>query len=144
MDEFEFAGREPEEVFDNHLHQGQHGTVEEDLSRNYPAEVVVLTGGGVYRGHDGVRELAARLRQELPDASFTYTAWVVDGEVALLEWAASTPSGVRVQDGVDSFVIRGGRIQAQTIHYTVLPPPAPQQRAQGRADHRLSGGIDHG
>jgi len=47
----------------------------------------------------------------------------VAGEIALLEWTASTPSGARVQDGADSFVIRGGRIQAQTIHYTVLPPP---------------------
>ncbi len=123
----EVTAREPEEVFDDHLHQGQHGTVEEDLSRNYAPEVVVLTGGGVHRGHDGVRELAARLRQELPDASFAYTARVVDGEVASLEWTASTPSGARVQDGADSFVIRGGRIQAQTIHYTVLPPPAPRQ-----------------
>jgi hypothetical protein len=89
----EVTAREPEEVFDDHLHQGQHGTVEEDLSRNYAPEVVVLTGAGVHRGHDGVRELAARLRQALPEASITYTARVVAGEVALLEWAASTPSG---------------------------------------------------
>ncbi len=121
------TARGPQEVFDDHLHQGQHGNVEEDLSRNYAPEVVVLTGAGVHRGHDAVRELAAWLRQELPDATFTYTTRGVDGEVALLEWTASTPSAERVQDGADTFVIRGGRIHAQTIHSTVLPTPAPQQ-----------------
>lgn len=70
-----------------------------------------------------------RLRRELPDASFTFTARVVAGEVALLEWTASAPSGARVEDGADSFAMRGGAIVAQTIHYTVLPPLGSPQRA---------------
>ena len=111
--------RSPREVFEDHLQLGQHGTVEEDLIRNYSPAVVMLTGKGVRHGHDGVRELAELLRRELPDASFPYTAQVVSGEVALLEWTAQASTGARVDDGADSFVIRNGRIEAQTIHYTV-------------------------
>jgi phage host-nuclease inhibitor protein Gam len=124
-------GRATREVFEDHLEQGQHGSVEEDLPRNYAPDVVVLTADGVRHGHDGVRELAERLRKELPDAAFTYTARVVAGEVALLEWTARSPSGARVDDGADSFVIRDGRIHAPTIHYTVLLPSAGE-RGTGR------------
>ena len=107
-------------MFEDHLQQGAHGSVDEDLNRSYAADVVVLTGAGTHEGHDGARELAQLLREQLPQAEFTYTARVVAGEVALLEWAAQASNGARV-DGADSFLIRNGRIQAQTIHYTVLP-----------------------
>jgi hypothetical protein len=112
------------EVFDEHLQQGAHGSVDEDLDRNYAPDVVVLTGTGVHHGRDGVRGLAELLREQLPQADFTYTARVVAGEVALLEWTARAANGARVEDGTDSFLIRNGRIQAQTIHYTVLPGSA--------------------
>ena len=54
-----------------------------------------------------------------PQSRFVYHAKVAAGEAALLEWTARVDNGSRVDDGVDSFVIRNGRIQAQTIHYTI-------------------------
>ncbi|WP_106819463.1 nuclear transport factor 2 family protein [Janibacter massiliensis] len=117
----ELTARGTGKVFDEHVQQGAHGTVDEDLERNYASDVVVLTGAGAHRGHEGVRELAELLRGQLPQAEFTYTARVFAGEVALLEWTAQAANGGRVEDGADSFLIRNGRIQAQTIHYTVLP-----------------------
>jgi hypothetical protein len=122
--EDELMTRGAGEVFDDHLQQGVHGSVDEDLERNYAPDVVVLTGAGAHHGHDGLRELAELLREQLPQAEFTYTARVVAGEVALLEWTAQASNGARVEDGADSFLIRNGRIQAQTIHYTVLPGSA--------------------
>lgn len=62
--------------------------MEEDLARNFVPEVVVLTAAGGHRGHEEVRQLAELLRRELPEASFTDTAGVVAGDVALLEWTA--------------------------------------------------------
>lgn len=121
--DIELTARGTHEVFDAHLYQGAHGSVEEDLERNYAPEVVVLTGAGVHHGHDGIRELAELLREQLPEAEFTYTARVVAGEVALLEWTAQASNGARVEDGADSFLVRNCKIQAQTIHYTVLPGP---------------------
>jgi hypothetical protein len=48
-----------------------------------------------------------------------------------------------VRAGADSFVIRGGSIQAQTIHYTVLPPPGPLDENTDGCESTI-GGIDHG
>jgi hypothetical protein len=45
---------------------------------------------------------------------------LVDGNVAFLEWTAEG-EGAGVRDGVDTFVVRDGKIVAQTIHYTVEP-----------------------
>ncbi len=58
--------------------------------------------------------------QELPQATFQYRTRLVDGEMAFLEWTAQA-EGTEVKDGADSFLIRDGRILAQTIHYTVCP-----------------------
>jgi copper chaperone len=70
------------EVFEDHLRLGQHGSVEEDLARNYGPDVVMPVADGVHLGHQGVRELAKRLARPLPKATFTYIAQVVADEVA--------------------------------------------------------------
>ncbi len=113
--------RSARDVFEDHLREGRQGSVEEDLTRNYAQDVVLLTGRGVCRGHDGVRELNRLLQEELPSATYEYRTQLVEGEVAFLEWEARSENA-RVRDGADSYLIRDGRIIAQTIHYTVVPP----------------------
>ena len=112
--------RSPAEVLDDHLRESKEGSIEADLSRNYSEDLVVLTGSGTFRGHDGLRQLAERLRRELPDATFEYRTRLVEGEVGFLEWTAQSRDA-HVGDGADSYVIKAGRIVAQTIHYTVKP-----------------------
>jgi hypothetical protein len=114
----EMRNRSAETVLQDHLRESQLGSVEDDLERNYAEDVVLLTGRGVYRGHDGVRELNRMLMEELPEARFEYRTRLVHGEMGFLEWAARA-DGARVDDGADSYLIRGGKIVAQTIHYTV-------------------------
>ena len=111
--------RSAKEVLDDHLRESQGESVEEDRARNYVEDLVVLTGRGVYRGHDGLQQLARRLREEIPNARFEYRTRLVEGELAFLEWEARG-DGAQVQDGADSYLIRDGRIVAQTIHYTVI------------------------
>jgi hypothetical protein len=93
-------------------------TRDADLLRNYAEDVLMFSKHGIEHGHDGVRKSAHRLREGLPNAIFTYTITLTHGEVAFLEWTAEA-DGAYVDDGADSFVIRDGRIAAQTIHYTV-------------------------
>lgn len=114
------AARSPREVFESHLALAMDFDVDADLSENFAADVVVLTGFGVFEGHDGIRALAELLRQQLPSARFVYTTQVVRDEFAYLEWTAEA-DGARVRDGADSFVFRDGLVVAQTIHYTVEP-----------------------
>lgn len=112
------ARRSTIEVFNSHLALRQEHAVEADIRQNYAADVVLLTCTGIYRGHDGVRQSAQILKESFPSGQFKYRTRLVDGEVAFLEWSGQSPVG-DIKDGADSFIVREGRIIAQTIHYTV-------------------------
>ncbi len=110
--------RSTEAVFRDHLHKRQVKDLDDDIATNYADDVVLLTGTGIYQGHDGVRHTAAILRYYQPDATYDYRTERVEGEYAFLEWTSTSPAG-DVCDGADGYVIRKGRIVAQMIHYTV-------------------------
>src|SRR4051812_37425369 len=118
--------RTAREVLDDHLNiantwagESFEDILEKDLLRNDADDIVLLINRGVFRGHEGVRQLAWMLAEELPEhRAFGYTHVVAEGRVALLEWTYED-SKVRVRDGVDSYLIEGGKIVGQTIHYTV-------------------------
>ena len=40
---------------------------------------------GVHSGHEGLKELAQLLREEMPGAAFEYTTQLVEGDAAFLE-----------------------------------------------------------
>lgn len=111
------ANRSVREVFEDHLRNRENGALETDLEQNYADDVVLLTCYGVFKGHDGVRESEDILHRKVPNAAFEYVQTLDANEVAFLEWRARG-DGVEVRDGVDSFLIRDGRILVQTIHYT--------------------------
>ena len=121
------SSRTAQEVLDDHLNLDEHfgaeedwrRIVEEDIHRNTSEEIVILINRGTFRGHEGVRRLARMLGEELPEhRAFEYTYRAVEGRMAFLEWAYEDEE-VRVRDGADSYLIEGGKIVAQTIHYTV-------------------------
>jgi hypothetical protein len=106
------------EVFDDHLRRANEGDVEGDIETNYAEDVAFIDNGIVRIGRQGAREAAARLEADAPDATYAYVTVLVEGEIAYLEWTAKA-HGVRIEIGVDSFVIRDGLIRAQTIYYRV-------------------------
>ncbi len=114
------AERTTREVLEDHLHQAVAGDIETDLQRNYASDVVVLTGFGVFHGHEGLREANRLLQRQLPGARYRYRTRRDAGEIAFLEWSA-TADAARVDDGADTYHVRDGRIQVQTIHYTLTP-----------------------
>lgn len=114
------AARSTREVLAGHLHQSVAGDVETDLQRNYSRDAVVLVGFGVFRGHEGLREANRLLQAQLPGATYEYRTPLESGEIAFLEWSAHSDSA-HVEDGADSYHVRDGRIQVQTIHYTLIP-----------------------
>jgi hypothetical protein len=122
----DLGSRTAREVLDDHLKivnkwvgEPFEDILEKDLRRNVAEDIVVLINRGVFRGHDGVRQLAWMLAEELPEhRAFEYTHVAAEGRVALLEWTYED-NEVRVRDGVDSYLIEGGKIVGQTIHYTV-------------------------
>jgi hypothetical protein len=99
--------------------RGHRRILEEDMRRNVSEDCVILMNRGIFRGFQGIRQLAYLLAEELPEhRSFQYTHTAVDGRIGLLEWAYEDAT-VRVRDGVDSYLIEDGKIVAQTIHHTV-------------------------
>ena len=123
----DLGSRPAQEVLDDHLtlaenwggEVGFERGLDEDLRRNTSEDIVVLINRGTFHGHEGVRQLARLLGEELPEHhSFEYTYRTVEGRMAFSEWAYEDDK-VRVRDGVDSYLIEDGKIVAQTIHYTV-------------------------
>lgn len=107
-------------VFESHLALRLANDVEGDIAQNYSHDVVLMTCTGTFHGHDGVRASARELAGYLPEAKFTYVLRMVERDVAFLVWTGQSEKGT-VRDGVDTFVVREGKIVAQTIHYTVTP-----------------------
>lgn len=114
--------RSAREVLEDHLRLADAWDFETDLARNFSEDIVLLTGYGVFRGVEGVREKARLLSEHLPGGRWTYRTILAEGQLGFLEWTAEAENGARVEDGADSYLIQGGRIRAMTIHYTVLPP----------------------
>lgn len=109
--------RSTREVFEQHLRFRVEGKIDQDLEQDYADDVVLICGFGALHGRQAVRESAKRLGLQLPGARFEFSSKVVDGEYAFLVWKARTDGAQQVHNGVDSFVIRNGRIVMQSIHY---------------------------
>ena len=123
----DLSSRSAQEVLDDHLNIAQRWSgeedferiLEDDLSRNVAEDIAILFNRGTFHGHEGVKELALMLADELPEHNaFEYTYTSVEGRMAFLEWTYED-STARVSDGADSYLIENGKIVAQTIHYTV-------------------------
>lgn len=115
----ELSARSAGQVFEDHLRLRIAGDLEEDLIRNYARDVVLLTTNSNACGHEAIRVSAGRLREQLPGARFDLVQKQVRERFALLIWRARSDRFNAV-DGSDSFVIEGGLIRLQTIHYRLL------------------------
>jgi SnoaL-like domain len=106
------------EVLEDHLSRRSRGDIDGDLEHNYAPDVVLLCEHGALKGRDAVRNSAAALAEQLPNAGFEYPVKAIDGEHALPHWSAGSANAC-VELGVDRFVIRNGRIVLQTISYAL-------------------------
>lgn len=111
------TGRTARQVLESHLTYRQAGDLEGDLATNYASDVILLSAEGVNHGHDGVRRLADILCSYLPEGAYRYEQILVEGQIGMLAWIGRA-GRIEVHDGADSYVVRDGRIVAQTIHYS--------------------------
>ncbi len=110
-----------EEVFSSHFKLRAEGKVEEDLKLNYHENVVVISNYGNFYGHDGVRQSALILSRLVPTTNYELKdTHVIEKEGAVLELWGSKTSETHVNDGIDTFLIRDGKIVVQTIYYSLI------------------------
>ena len=110
--------RTPEEVFDHHAAALGAGDLDEIVA-DYSDDAVFISPAGVLHGKAGIREAFSKLLADAgPDPELALKTRLFEGDILFLEWTADSAAS-RIDDGIDTFVFRDGRIRVQTVRYTV-------------------------
>jgi len=108
-------------VLDDHLARRSAGDLDGDLSTNYDPDVMILHSGGALRGHDGVRDLDRQLSRYRSTNSLQCHRLLTSGELGVVEWSGlGGRTDTLTLEGMESFIVRGGLIVAQTVHYSIV------------------------
>lgn len=110
-----------DDVLDNHLGSFAKGDLDGILS-DYAPGAVLFTPAGPLKGVDAIRPLFQALIWEFgkPGASFDLKYRTTDGEHGYIVWSAETADN-RYEFATDTFVVRGGKIVAQSFAARVAP-----------------------
>jgi hypothetical protein len=92
----------------------------------------LFTPNGPLKGHDAIRPLFERMLAEFnkPGASFSMHLQSVEGDYAYILWTAETADNV-YEMATDTFVVRDGKIAAQSFAAKMSPQSAGSRRTQG-------------
>ena len=109
------------DVVDHHLKCFDEGDLKGILS-DYAPGAVLFTPDGPLRGADAIRPLFQAMIAEFekPGAAFRMKHQAVEGEYAYILWTAETADNV-YEMGTDTFVVRDGKIVAQSFTGKITP-----------------------
>jgi ketosteroid isomerase-like protein len=109
------------DVLDRHLKSFAEYDVDRVLS-DYAPDAVLFVPTGALKGPGEIRPLFQTLVAEFskPGASFTMHQRCVEGEHAYIVWTAETADN-SYELATDTFVIRNGKIAAQSFAAKVTP-----------------------
>ena len=109
------------DVLDHHLKCFGEGDLKGILS-DYAPNAVLFTPDGPLRGVDAIRPLFQAMFAEFgkPGASFSMKQQSVEGDYAYILWIAETADNV-YELGTDTFVVRDGKIVAQSFAGKITP-----------------------
>jgi hypothetical protein len=85
----------------------------------------------VYEGHEEIRAFLAAFLRSLPDGAydrFELGSLTVNGELAFITWSV----GNDIPLGADTFIVRDGKIVAQTVAMHIPEDRARQPRNAGK------------
>jgi len=101
-----------ESVLAHHLQALGEADIDAIMS-DYAENAVLITPGGPLHGLDAIRQLFEGMIAD-PMISFEILQQAIEGEVAYIVWKAETKR-LSIPLGTDTFVIRDGKIVAQTF-----------------------------
>jgi len=109
------------DVLDHHLKCFGEGDLKGILS-DYAPSAVLFTPGGPLQGTDAIRPLFQAIITEFkkPGAGFSMKQSFVEGDYAYILWTAETADNV-YELGTDTFVVRDGKIVAQSFTGKITP-----------------------
>jgi ketosteroid isomerase-like protein len=111
------------DVVDRHLKCFGEGDLAGILS-DYAPGAVLFTPDGPLSGADAIRPLFQAMIAEFgkPGAAFSMKRYFVEGDHAYILWSADTADNV-YEVGTDTFVVRDGKIVAQSFTGKIKPKP---------------------
>jgi ketosteroid isomerase-like protein len=112
------------DVLDHHLESFRQGDLKGILS-DYAPGAVLFTTNGPLKGADAIRPLFQAMIAEFGKsrAAFHMKEQFVAGDYAYIVWTAETADNV-YELGTDTFVVRDGKIVAQSFTSKVTPNPS--------------------
>jgi ketosteroid isomerase-like protein len=109
------------EIIDHHLKAFSEHDLRGVLS-DYAPSAVFFTQNGPLRGPEAIRPVFEKMFAEFgkPGARFNMKQQLVEGDNAYIVWNAETADNV-YELGTDTFVVRDGKIVAQSYTSKVAP-----------------------
>jgi ketosteroid isomerase-like protein len=109
------------DVLDHHLKCFAEGDLT-GILYDYAPGAVLFTPDGPLKGADAIRPLFQAIFTEFgkPGAAFKMKLQSVDGDYAYILWTAETADNV-YEVGTDTFVVRDGKIVAQSFAGKITP-----------------------
>ena len=116
------------DVLDHHLKSFSEGDLTGILS-DYAPEAVMFTRDGPLKGAEAMRPLFQALIEEFgkPGARFSLKHRSIEGDYAYILWTAETADNV-YEVATDTFVVRDGKITAQSFTGKIVPKGSPRAR----------------
>jgi ketosteroid isomerase-like protein len=108
-------------VIDNHLKCFGQGDLQGILS-DYAPGAVLFAPAGPLRGEDAIRPLFQAMIAEFgkPGATFNLKQQFIEADYGYILWTAETADNV-YELGTDTFVVRDGKIAAQSFTSKATP-----------------------
>jgi len=109
------------DIIDHHLQAFAHHDLKGVLS-DYAPDAIFFTPQGSLRGPDAIRPLFEAMIAEFskPGAVFKMKQQLVEGACAYILWSSETADNI-YELGTDTFVVRDGKIAAQSFTGKITP-----------------------
>jgi ketosteroid isomerase-like protein len=110
--------RSTKQVFDDHMAALESGDISKIMA-DYADDAILISPSGALVGKAAIQAAFENMIQGSPNIKFTGQD-IVEGDTLLTIWSAQCDTATMPQ-GMDTFVIRDGKIQRQTAWFVVNP-----------------------
>jgi len=94
-----------------------------EMIADYADDAVLITLSGVFIGPEAIGGALRQLMRDMPDMKPVESPrnfLRIEGDTLLLRWSAQSAKG-KIQDAVDTLVVKNGKIWRQTTSFEIAP-----------------------
>lgn len=106
-------GRSTEEALDAHWAASNNADML-GIMAAYADDAILIVGGSTFVGKEAIQKLFESIFVASPEETLVSDRRVIEDDLAMVEWHAENDLGTTIP-GVDTYIVRDGKIQRQTI-----------------------------